>query len=232
MMRDHELIDELLAVRALDGLEGDDLALLEREMAAHGDCEECRRLEAAHMEVAGLLPSALALRPLPDDMVDRILGEPGRSRPTVTGPGDEIAARRDRRLRGWQAAFGVAAAIALLLAIVLVSRTGESDVVPGQRFVTFDGADGELAMAYTPGRRGMVIWGTGLPDPGAGKVYEIWLFEDRDPIRGGCLEATDGSIAAYLDSDVGETELLAVTVESQACPDAPTTDPVFTAELS
>ena len=62
MTRDHALIDELLAVRALGGLDEDDAAVLERELAAHGDCAECRRLEAEHTEVAGML--ALALDPV------------------------------------------------------------------------------------------------------------------------------------------------------------------------
>ena len=73
MIRDHALIDELLAIRALDGLDGDDATVLERELAAHGDCDECRRLEAEHAEVAGMLAFALDPRPVDDGMVDRIV---------------------------------------------------------------------------------------------------------------------------------------------------------------
>jgi hypothetical protein len=39
-------------------------------------------------------------------------------------------------------------------------------------------------------------------------------------------------VAAFLDADPSSADLLAVTVESQECPDAPTTDPVYTAELA
>ena len=43
--RDHSEIEELLAVRALGGLEPDEERALERAMAEHGpDCEVCRRL--------------------------------------------------------------------------------------------------------------------------------------------------------------------------------------------
>ena len=48
MTRDHALIDELLSARALDGLDETDAAVLARELAAHGDCDECRRLERQH----------------------------------------------------------------------------------------------------------------------------------------------------------------------------------------
>jgi hypothetical protein len=58
------------------------------------------------------------------------------------------------------------------------------------------------------------------------------MFEDGEPISGGCLAPTDGSVAAFVDADPSSAQLMAVTVESADCPGAPTTDPVFTAELS
>jgi hypothetical protein len=39
-------------------------------------------------------------------------------------------------------------------------------------------------------------------------------------------------VAAYVDADLSSAELMAVTVESSDCPDAPTTDPVYTAALA
>ena len=57
------------------------------------------------------------------------------------------------------------------------------------------------------------------------------MFEGDQPVRSACLAPDDGAVAAYLDADLSSAELMAVTVESAACPDAPTTDPVFTAEL-
>jgi hypothetical protein len=221
MTRDHTSIDELLAARALDGLEPDEVARLEREMAEHGDCETCRRLESEHGETAGMLALALEPRPVDPAIVERIL----------EGSGPASAASPDRQLRRWQAAFGVAAAVAAALAIALATRPGTGDVVPGQRFVSFEGASGELAAAYAPGERGLVVWGTDLPDPGAGKVYELWLIQDGAASRGACLEPRNGALGAYLDTDVGQADTLALTVESTACPDAPTTDPLYTASL-
>jgi hypothetical protein len=230
MTRDHALIEELLAIRALDALDDDDAARLERELADHGDCDECRRLHAEHTDVAGMLALTLDPRPVDPRMADRILAEPQRSGGATAGAVDEVSARRDRRLARWQAAFGVAAAAALILAIVLTTRPG-SVPVP-ETIVPFEGAPGELAMAYTPDERGVLVWGTGLPDPGTENVYELWLIEDGEPVRGGCLTPTDGAVAAYLDADPSSADLMAVTVESSACPDAPTADPIFTAELA
>jgi hypothetical protein len=234
MIRDHSVIDELLAVRALDGLDGDDEATLERELASHRPCDECDRLQAEHAEVAGRLAFALDPLPVPSGMVDRILAEPqGATPPDAVGrrqevAPDEVGRRRDARLRRWQAATGVAAAIAVLLAIVLATR---GPAVP-DRFVPFQGASGELAMAYTPGEPGVYVWGNRLPDPGTGKVYELWMFQGGTPIRGACLTPADGSLATFVDTDLGSSESMAVTVESEACPSAPTTEPVYTARLS
>ncbi len=228
MTRDHQLIDELLAVRALDGLDQDDADRLERELALHGDCAECRRLEADHLEVAGMLPLALDPLPVDGDMAERILAHSRSGLPRATAL-DEVSARRDGRLVRWQAAFGAAAAVAVILAIVLATRPGGVPVP--ETILAFEGAPGELALAYTPGERGVLVWGTGLPDPGAESVYELWMIEDGNPIRGTCLAPTDGAVAAYVDADLSSAELLAVTVESSACPEAPSTDPIYTAEV-
>ena len=230
MTRDHALIDEMLAVRALGGLDEGDAALLERELAAHGDCEECRRLETRHAEVAGMLALALDPRPVSEGMADRILAHAHGRREAAETP-DELTPRRDARLGRWQAAFGVAAAVALMLAVVLATRPGVDPVVPGRTMVVFEGSPGELALAYTPGERGVLVWGTALPDPGEGRLYELWLIEDGVPVRGTCLETTEGAVAAYVDADLSSTDLMAVTIESTSCPDAPTTDPILTAEL-
>jgi hypothetical protein len=220
MTLDHTTIDELLAARSLDGLEPDEAALLQREMADHGDCETCRRLEVEHRETAGMLALLLEPRAVDPAVVEGILQGSGAS-----------SASPDPIRRRWQAAFGVAAVVAAALAFVLLTRPGADDVVPGRRFVSFEGGSGELAAAYAPGERGLVVWGTDLPDPGAGRVYELWLIQDGTPTRGACLTPQDGALGAYLDADLGRADTLALTVESSACPDAPTTDPVYTASL-
>ena len=221
MNRDHSAIDELLAARALDGLDPDETARLERAMAEHGDCDTCRRLEAEHRETASMLAYAVEPRPVDPAVAERILREPE--------PG--VVRLPDPRVRRWQAAFGVAAAVAAVLAVALVAGPDDG-VVPVERFVTFEGGQGELAAAYAPGREGLLVLGSDLPDLGAGKVYELWLIDDGKPSPAACLTPRDGSLGAFVPADPTDAEVLAITVESASCPDAPTTDPVYTATIS
>ena len=89
MTLDHTLIDELLAIRSLGGLDEDDAVVLERELAAHGDCAECRRTKVEHAEVAGMLALALDPRPVDEDMPDLNILAQGRG----SGPDPRLAPR-------------------------------------------------------------------------------------------------------------------------------------------
>jgi hypothetical protein len=256
MTPDHERIEELLSVRALDGLEPADERELAQARAAHGpDCAECARLERETLEVAALLAFSLAPVPVDAAMAERILATdaivpeapvveaPAPAIGGVAGPtqsSDELSARRDSRsARTWAALLGAAAivvAIAVFAATVVrapveVTRADLSGRVV--RFDTPDGSDGAaLAMAYTPGARGAVFWGHGLDDPGEGRTYEIWMIDDGTPIAGGCATPVDGRLALFVDAPIGTTEVMAVTVEPAACPAAPTSDPVLIANLT
>ena len=231
----HDRIEELLAVRILGGLDGPDAATLDAEMAAHGDCAECRSIERAFHETAGRI--AFSLDPVPVDpgMADRILasGRTEAAAPAIAD--DELGARREGR--GWRTFVAIAAAVALVAVVAATAlrpgaRTTGVSAQPAQTVVRFEGDAGNLAMAYTPGESGVIFWGSDLPDPGANHVYEIWMIQGETPISGGCVTpGADGNLAAYVDANVGTTDLMAVTVEPSDCPGAPTGDPVLTAPL-
>jgi hypothetical protein len=240
--RDHELIEGLLAVHALDGLDGDDLATLEAEREGHGDCARCAEIEADFRELAGRM--ALSLDPQPVDMAiaDRILSA-GSNAPVVPPPPDthDIAAKEARRKRTGAAILAVAATFVLVVGAAGVYLNGArttsvASASPTQRVVTFEratpGGNASLAMAYTPGKSGVAFWGSHLPDPGPGMTYEIWMITGDTPVSGGCLRPTDGSIAAWVDADVGTADLMAVTAEPSNCPSTPTGTPLLTAPLA
>jgi hypothetical protein len=239
--RDHTLIEELMSVDALGGLDDADRALLDRERARHGDCEECARMQAEFAEVAGRL--GLALDPvdiaatMPDDILRAAGAEvtPG-SLVVVPGAPDPAAPLRsasdlaERRGRGnrdlWRGLVAVAAAFVLFAGGWVVSDAA-------LRLVRFSGGSGTLAMAYEPGTPGAVFFGTDLPDPGAQHVYEIWMIQgDHAPVSGGCVVPQDGTILTYVGANIGSADTMAVTVESASCPTAPTTDPVLTVSLA
>jgi hypothetical protein len=174
--RDHTTIEELLAVRALGGLDGADEQVLSRALTEHGDCEDCRRLEAEFSEVVGRL--GMSLDPVPVDaaMADRIIAsEPETPRRIDPEPAPvDLTVRRDRRSPRWIVAVAVAAAFALVvggvLGLVVVATLSYlpdlgrvSTHATAQRFVHLASphgseSDAQLAMAYTPGhlRRGVL----------------------------------------------------------------------------
>lgn len=230
--RDHTVIEELLSVDALGGLDDADRALLDQEQAAHGDCEVCDRLEAEFTEVAGSLGMSLDPVPVRDGMVDDIL----RDARADEAPIDPVRTSRPRTSGAWRGLVAVAAAFALFVGgWVVRSATdpGDGGQLSASRFVRFEGKAGSLAMAYEPGKPGVVFFGSDLPDPGAGRVYEIWMVDGKDaPVSGGCVRPEEGRVLTYVDANLGSTDQMLVTVESDACPSAPTTDPVLSASLA
>jgi anti-sigma-K factor RskA len=233
MTRDHTLIEELLAVRSLDGLDGDDLTTLERELASHGDCDVCVRLADGFDETAGRLGLALepvAVDPGMADSILRIARDGEGAAPSAVVVGDELTARRRRT---WRGAVAVAASLVLLAAGIAIVRSDPGlEIVAAQRFVELDGDIGSFAVAYTPGEPAIVLWGRDLPDPGAGRVYELWTFTGGTPISRGCMRPIGGAMATVLEADLADAEQLAVTLESASCPDAPTTPPIFEGQLT
>lgn len=239
MIRDHAAIDELLAVRSLGGLEANDEERLERELASHGDCEECRRLADDYDETAGRL--GFALEPMPVDLgqADEILRrvnhpaaqEVAPERPAI--PIDELRSRRSRRGRTRPALVAAAAVVVLVVSAVAISgplRSTGVRVSTNQTVVGFSGDAGELAMAYQPGKPGALFVGSHFTDPGTDKVYEIWMLQGSIAVSGGCVRPHDGSIVAFVDADLGDTDLMAVTVEPASCPSQPTSEPVLVSD--
>jgi hypothetical protein len=244
-MTDHERIEELLAVRALGGLDGDDDAELERALAEHGPaCATCARLSAELEEAAGSLAFALEPAAVPEWMEDHVVARAlGTGTPLVAVGGTAAAPaaprRADRPGRTWRALVGVAAAFGLLSAgwllreVTVPEPEETTPALAGTQVVTFEGAEGTLAVAYRPGEAGVYIVGSDLPAPPQGKVYEVWMIQDSAPVAGPCLvPEADGSLFTYVDAELGTTDTMAVTVEPSSCPDAPTSDPILTADLS
>lgn len=236
MIRDHVEIEELLAVRSLGGLDGDDVERLERRLASHGDCEECRRLADEYAETAGRL--GFALEPVPADLAqaDEILRRATHPATQEVAPApaavpiDELRARRSRRGRAWPVLVAAAAAVVLVISAVAISgslgSTG-TQASTNQTVVSFSGDAGELAVAYQPGKPGALFVGSNFTDPGSGKVYEIWMLQGETAVSGGCVRPHDGSIVVFVDADLGDTDQMAVTVEPDSCPSQPTSAPIL-----
>ena len=233
MMRSHERIEELIVVRSLGALEPGDAAELEREMASHGDCEECRRLETDYGEVAGRLGLALDPVAVPagfeDETVELALGRsPGPPSPPETSAG-----------RGWRALVAVAAALVLFVggAIVGAAVFGGGEVPSGATVLRLQPQDanltGTITAAFTPGEPGIYLQGSGLEPLPRDQVYELWLIEGQTPAAAVCVRpGDDGSVFAFADREVTGNDVMAVTVEPSTCSDAPTTPPIWVAPVT
>jgi hypothetical protein len=233
---DHATIEELLAVRALGGLDGGDAAELDRLLGEHGECAECRRLGAGFEETTAWFAFALVPLEMPSAIAEAIVATEQvmtAHQATQQGPAGPEPAVSGRR--------GIAAlAIAAVLAVVVIaagvvrSRPMPVTLAAGQVFTSFDAPDGAgvLTLAHTPGTSGAFVWGRDLLDPGEGRVYEIWMIQGGTPISSGCVSPTDGRLALFLDARPDDAQVMAVTFEDPACPSAPTTEPVYVAELA
>jgi hypothetical protein len=122
-----------------------------------------------------------------------------------------------------------------VLASVVVLRPRTQTIAGAtlaSQVIFFQGGHGEVAMAYSPGEPGALIVGKDLPPPGADRIYEIWAITGTKPVSAGCVSPTDGRVATFTDIDVSSSDVMAITVESTACPSAPTTQPIYTATLA
>ena len=83
----------------------------------------------------------------------------------------------------------------------------------------------------SPGSRAPCCSDSKFSDPGADKVYEIWMITGTTPVSGGCVRPHDGSIVAFVQANLSGVDLMAVTVEASSCPSQPTTAPFLSAPL-
>jgi len=229
MIREHDRIEELMAVAALGGLDGDDVELLARLRADHGpDCPDCAQIETGFGEVSGRLGFSLDPVDVGDDMADAILARAKQEQPSTT---DELAAWRGRGVATrWRALVAVAAAFALVVGGVVVWDVARSH---GQTIVLAGSGPQELSVKLTPGKPGVHATGTGFADLSAGQVYELWTIRGgTNTIKVACFTASGGSVTVDADTAVQVNDTMAVTVEPGCQPSKPTTTPIIAAQVT
>jgi anti-sigma-K factor RskA len=230
-MRDHTEIEELLALEALGGLEADDRARLQALIAEHGeDCAECAALRADFSETAAMLGAGLDPSPLSADLEERTVAA------ALTATSAIAPARR------WRAALVALAAAVVLVTVGAIGGylvAPRSDVEaflrqPGVRLVPFDpsqGGSGAMALAVGPDGTSAYVIGSGLASPPSGEVYELWTITGKTPTSLGCLVPSNGNVSQRVEGSFTTADVAAMTVESAACPAAPTSAPVQVATL-
>jgi len=92
-------------------------------------------------------------------------------------------------------------------------------------------ANGVMNIVYAPGNPHVFVVGSGLDEPPSGKAYELWMFRGQTPVSGGCFAPEDGNVLHEVSADLSGADAMAITVESTACPSAPTSQPVMSGTI-
>ena len=231
-MNDHERIEELVAARALGGLDDAARRELEELQTDHGtDCTECARFEREYGETAGRLAFAVSPEEVPsgmeDELVQRVVESPRR---VAFSP------------RRWLA--GVAAAVLLVGGGVggyLVAPRSSSSVAdaalryvsqPGVHVASLqDSGPGTVTLAYRPGSPRAYLVGSYMEAPPSGHVYELWLFHGSTPTPAGTFTPSNGAAVLLVQADASTASVAAITLERAPGAQHPTTKPIFSATL-
>ena len=155
----------------------------------------------------------------------------------VAGSGTHARARSTRRAPSWfalAAAVLVGAAVPTAVAIQQAQRaatvqeqqTALGDLLtdPSAVVVHSDVTGGGTATAVLTDTRALFS-ADGLPDPGEGSVYQLWVVDGTQVDSAGVLSADGGSVQELTES-FAPGAALAITVEPAGGSPQPTTDPL------
>jgi anti-sigma-K factor RskA len=235
----HDDFQDAAAAYLLGALPEDERAGFE----AHLDgCPDCRgELEELRVAAEALPVAAPPMRP-PPALKARIMAEVEREAALLRSAGPEAdrpAPRRERR-RWWRFTLPTPAVAALACATLLVGLGvgallfGSSDnghTVPFQKGQTLSAnASAELDVT---GNSAMLV-ARGLPAPGSGRVYQVWIQHDGGPPEPTAALFTpraDGSATASV-PDVKGVSTVMVSSEPAGGSPQPTTAPILTASMA
>jgi anti-sigma-K factor RskA len=226
---DSGTIHELSAAYALDALDPAE----EREFEQHlRTCDECREDVASFEAAAAALAFGVESPEPPPALRGRILERVESERAVV------VPFRRRRLSFGVVSGLAAAAAVvAIGLGIWAASLSNDLDAArevnrvladPAARTIELQGADGRLVVA-PEGKAALVV--RDLDPAPEGQTYEAWVIEGKTPPKpAGLFNGDDRHDLLLLDQKVPPNAVVAVTVEPDGGVDAPTSQPIITAQ--
>lgn len=233
-----EELHELAAVYALGALEPAEAAEFEAHLAT---CERCRRELADYSDVVEELARADEIAP-PPELRARIVDEIAQTAQTVSPPAADsepfidLTERRDRRIdRRPRRLLLAAAAVVFVIGgaaamLTLADRDDAYDAVVAAadaETLQLDGDIGTITVVYSPDLDRVGVSSTGLPDPGEGKIYELWLVVDGGVTPAGLFSPDNGEVREVLSVDDIETLGFGITIEPAGGSEQPTGDILF-----
>jgi anti-sigma-K factor RskA len=197
-------------------------------------CSLCRmELQSVVDELAASAPRV----PAPVELRERVL-ETVRSQADVLNAAGHQADRparpvhqlRRRRFAFAGAGTALAAAVAIVLAIVLGGSSTNEQVIPGQGAGV--AREAQISLHRRDGRAELLL--SHMPQPGAGRIYEVWLVRGKTPRPTDALFgiSSAGSSAVDIPGSLKGVKQVLVTSEPLGGSPAPTREPVISVALS
>ncbi len=223
-----EQVEGLAGAYAVFALPDEEREDVERHVAGcsqHPALAELRAVARSLALAAPEMQPPVALKARIMDAINADIARPAASRPVSR-------ARRLawlRRLFASPAAgYGLAAALAIAVAVLLVADLGGG----GDNVVRQLTGNGSGQVVYIPDRDTAVLTAEGLQPPSPGKTYQVWSVADATPVSIGFLEVSEqGQASSVLHVHLRGGEIIAVTLEPSGGSPAPTTDPVLRAQI-
>jgi anti-sigma-K factor RskA len=200
-------------------------------------CALCRMEVAELQSVVDELAASVPRVPAPVELRERVL-ETVRSQADVLNAAGHQADRPARpvhQLRRRRFAFAgtgtaLAAAVAIVLAIVLGGSSTNEQVIPGQGAGV--AREAQISLHRRDGRAELLL--SHMPQPGAGRIYEVWLVRGKTPRPTDALFgiSSSGSSAVDIPGSLKGVKQVLVTSEPLGGSPAPTRKPVISVALS
>lgn len=241
----HAQVEELLAVYALDAVDPDEAAEIEKHLA---ECPHCRAEVAEHREMAALLNDSRA--EVPPEMWEKLAAAISEPAEVTDLPQRAPLSRSDRYRARWRRLVlpygsGVLGAAVAALVIVLAlqvrhlnnevhtmqAQSGLSSAVAAavagpHQDVTLASTGGAMNAHLIVGPDGNAYWvGSDLPALSSNKTYQVWASVHGKFVSVSVIGADPGQISVFRLN--GPVLQLLVTVEPAGGVVAPTTTPVI-----
>ncbi|MFL5827861.1 MAG: anti-sigma factor domain-containing protein [Thermoleophilaceae bacterium] len=236
-MDQHERYEENVAAYLLGALTEEELTEFEAHLAG---CELCR-LDYQRLRVAAeALPRAVEPLEAPDSLRSSLMATVrAEARPgSVSERTPSLLQRFRDRLGDISPALAAVSAAAVLAVGVLagwgISELANNGGVEKTYAASTRVPGGSATLTVPEDRRGASLTVHGMPSPGAGRVYEVWLRRGSTYVPAGSLfdVGGNGTGSAAIPRDLHGVDGVAVTREPRGGTKQPTEKPVMTVDLS
>ncbi len=225
-------VHTLVGAYALDAVDDLERARFDRHLA---ECEACAQEVMELREAAGRLADLTVEAP-PARLKDAVLAEVSRTR--QVGPARRTAAGRDSRWRRRAVAAAIVAVIGVgagagtyAVEEQRVRRAEQAEQVaavlsaPDAVVRSTDVNGGKMTVVLSSSLNAGVAVVSGLPSPGAGKAYQLWVVKGGHPDSAGVLPAGAGSGTVLIRNGVRDAGAMAISREPAGGSPQPT-DPI------